>query len=204
MPLAIKNFVDIREFLFHSTSLSNFDEIRRNYSLQSARKLIGNAQSNISLCSRRLQRTVCGDVTLQSQRTLIEKNVTWEAGCSLDNFVELLNGYVFFWPGTMRGPVNNGRYHFTSKDGPGDAVILRVPSRHVLNEATRARFSRYNSGSPRWAHGKASPRGSNTFCSPNTFAGTASEVVEVVIEECVSLPPSTQYARTLDGDWASL
>jgi hypothetical protein len=60
----------------------------------------------------------------------------------------------------------------------------------VANPNTEPLFCRFNSGAPRVVGGRRSPRGVTTFQPAGMFAGTPSDVVEVVFERSIVLPSS--------------
>ena len=85
-------------------------------------------------------------------------------------------------------------------------ALLRVSTRDLItdNSGVEPMFCRFNSGSPRYSNGRASPRGPGTFVSSDRFAGRPSEVVELTFPGSVKLPKRTEYGSTPDGPWIEL
>jgi hypothetical protein len=121
---------------------------------------------------------------------------------SFERFVAHLNGRVFFWPGDGQGPISYGMRHFARYEAE-EPVILRVPVLDVVeaNAAVEPLFCRYNSGSPRWTQGVASPRGATTFVSACDANFRASQVVEVTFAATVTLPSSAELGMGPSGPW---
>lgn len=139
---------------------------------------------------------------LRDQMPLHPGNMAIDDGLGFADVVEMLNERVFFWPGSEAGPIESGRRHF-QRYGEEDCRVLVIPTESMFraNPGTRAEFCRFNSGSPRWTGGRASPRGKRTFRRAFEFDGTASDVVEVTWVGRVALPPDS---RVVDhGRWVS-
>ena len=206
MSFSLADFSAKRNYLYHSTSRSNLASIRRFRELRAARLWLEELPGQSSGDTRRPEHRQLRElgVTLQSQWPLHEKNIQWEDGYNLPHFLRDLNSFVFFWPGTDKGPDPNGSGvpHFASPHGPGDAVILRVASKNIMDK--NPKFSRFNSGSPRWSGGMKSPRGPKTFLDHKQFEGTLCQVIEVAFKDSVRLPEDAQVAENPSGPWRSL
>jgi hypothetical protein len=205
MAFAIERFVELRPFLYHSTSLSNLGRICATRSLVSASRFLSDsAQSERRAAAVQLE--VDGtNVHVQSQRPLIWANVEPEEGWTLPKFVSHLNEFVFFWPGNERGPIPHGQRHFFGNKWPNQqAVTLRIPTKELDLETVELLFCPFNSGSPRCSGGRHSPRGSRTFLPACDFARDASEVIEVVVSGAITLPASTQKSDSPFGVFTAL
>src|SRR5262249_48751140 len=120
------------------------------------------------------------EILIRDQAPLHRGNMELQDGCTYEDFIESINGRIFFWPGTATGPISYGVRHFERYRNE-HPVILRVSLQSLLveNPAVTPKFCRYNSGSPRCSNGYKSPRGPKTFVSAQEFDGTPSNVVEV-------------------------
>lgn len=140
-----------------------------------------------------------------------------DRGWSFECFVQKLNELVFFWPGTEDGPMNHGRRHFERyKREREDVVMIRVKTKSLFdaNKDAAPRFSRYNSGSPRYAparpgaggaaKGKPSLRGEQTFRTADVFPHAPSRVVETVYPGSVILPEDSEFGSAPGGPWKPL
>src|SRR5687767_6744778 len=70
-------------------------------------------------------------VHIRDQAPLHRGNVRLEGGWSFDDLVRAINGRVFFWPGTERGPINYGIRHFERYETEQPA-ILRVSAEELV------------------------------------------------------------------------
>jgi hypothetical protein len=124
---------------------------------------------------------------------------------TFERFIAHLNDRVFFWPGTLNGPISYGSRHFARYEAESPA-ILRVPTLDVFeaNPAVLPLFCRFNSGSPRCTQGRPSPRGAMTFVEAQDAAFRASQVVEVTFAGSVELPATAQLGVRPGGPWQSL
>jgi hypothetical protein len=141
-----------------------------------------------------------GPVRLRDQKPLHERNCALESW-SFADLVSELNSRVYFWPGTATSPVPNGVRHF-GRYRDEDCVVLVFPTRAVLdaNPDVPVEVCRFNSGSPRWSRGIASPRGPSTFEPATGFQGLPSNVVDVTFRGEVRLPMDTTVIRD-HRDW---
>lgn len=145
------------------------------------------------------------DVQLRDQAPLHAANVAFADGWQLEDLVEALNRRVFFWPGTSRGPNDYGVRHFARYQSEGP-VILRTSTAALLrqNQESTPLFCRFNSGSPRYSGGRASPRGADIFVVADRFCGGLSDVVELTFPNEVRLPIDTEWSCSPSGPWRSL
>jgi hypothetical protein len=209
MSFSEDDYARVRPFLYHLTAQENVSRLRQLRELQSAATLLrlaDRAQSVTHPRPEHLPIEVRGErVILRDQAPLHEGNIQFSDGGSFPDFVQYLNQHVFFWSGWRMQPSDYGRRHFQhySSERP---VILRAPflSIRKRNPLSRPLFCKYNSGSPRWSHGRPSPRGPDTFSPAENSTFTPGDVVEVVFRDSIALPDDTQYARALTGPWRPL
>jgi len=133
-------------------------------------------------------------------------NIRFDVGWDMFRLIELLDGLVFFWPGTLARPSRQGVSHWAryAKEGKRLAV-LRVPMADLVAVCGTPRLSSCNSGAPR-QHPKsgARPRGAETFRPLAAFSPSVEEIVEVVFDREVALPRSTERAESYAGPWVPL
>lgn len=198
-----------RPYLYHLTDKANLAHIRRTNQLYPAAFFMEAAGRHDLLRQRRRrhERVIVGEtvIIVRDQAPLHKGNISFEDGYTFDSFVECLNRRVFFWPGTVSGPISYGTRHFARYRGE-HPIILRVLMESVLavNPATRPLYCGYNSGSPRCSYGNKSRRGASTFLPAGDFKGPPSKVVEVTFQEPITLPADTQYGRHPSGPWRPL
>ena len=182
MPFTLDAFIARRPFLYHFTAIENLDSIRYLARLDSAAILAG--KGNFS--------------------GPIEKREKAEPLSMMPDLLARLSSLVFFWPGDDTGPIPYGRRHRIGNKWPSNAAALRIPSRELFEslKPNPIFFCPYNSGSPRWSGGQASPRGPHTFLSACDFPGTPCTVVEVVVKDSVKLPGGTKVS--VDDSWELL
>jgi hypothetical protein len=124
-------------------------------------------------------------------------------GFEYEDFVELVNGLVFFWPGDESNPIMHGQRHFDRYRNERP-VILRVPTRDIIADGNPALYSNCNSGAPRCSRGKYAPRGPSTFVAANQFLGAPGRVIEVVFSGSVALPMTTVVKSVDATRWQRL
>jgi hypothetical protein len=211
VALDLDRFLAVRPFVFHLTSLRNLPSIRASGKLESASTLNHKAGGAVQSIRQRREKSVdlpmgSQSIRLRDQYLLREANIAFSDGCDFPTFVQILNSLVFFWPGNASGPSRTGRKHFFhyEHEGPG---ILRVDTVKLLsgNGDLTPLFSRCNSGSPRInpRAGKAR-RGTDTFLPADQFIGPSKDVVELVFEGGVALPPCTELGNSPEGPWYPL
>ena len=207
-----QRFASIRPYLYHVTAASNVDRIRREQRLVCAAKLLV-AGGRTDLLREKRPKGGCtvrvgnDDVHVRDQEPLYERNMDLYCGWSFEDFIEHLNSFVYFWPGKCEGSSDYGKRHFYRyAKAKEQMALIRVPTTDLLEENRRAspRFCSYNSGAPRWANGKPSPRGPRTFSYGDQYDRTRSKVVEVVYEAAALLPNTAQISCSPQGPWRSL
>ncbi len=209
MPFDSEVFAARRPYLFHLTARSNVARIRAARRLHSMVVLARKAGREDLLNVRRrehVQLSVQGKaVHIRDQAPLHENNMSLEDGWTFPQFVRDLNERVFFWPGGLSGPIAHGLRHFARyrEERP---VLLRIPTDGLFaaNSAVRPLYCRYNSGSPRWSRGVASPRGPATFVPSNQATFSPSSVVEVAFMRGAVLPNGSEVGNGPSGPWRRL
>jgi hypothetical protein len=209
VPLILHNFAATRPYVYHLTAADNLIRICETARLESAASLMSQAGRSELLRRRRPEHTSfrldSHEVILRDQAPLHAGNIAFGDLWTLEDLVETLNHLVFFWPGIAGGPSEYGRRHFERYRTEGPA-LLRIPTNAILagNLDNEPLFCRYNSGSPRYSGGRASPRGPNTFVRAAEFNGGPRAVVEVTFRNGLSLPPETEYGFAPAGPWSLL
>ena len=206
MLIDLQRFITLRPYLYHLTASENVQRIVRTRVFESAASLMTAARDVTHLRRKRREHRVIGigaeRVVIRDQSPLHAGNIQLEDGRSIGDIVQLLNERVFFWPGGPSSPNACGERHF-EKYRAEDPAVLRVRTSDVLADPrnTEPEFCRFNSGSPRWSGGRASPRGPSTFAGPAIATCRPSAVVEVTFVGRVHLPEgSAEYCRL--SEWA--
>ncbi len=127
-------------------------------------------------------------VTLRDQKPLLRlKQLELEDGFTIEDLVELLDSYVFFWSGEEQGFATSAKYEEELR------ALIRVRTADLFKvKDAEPLFCSKNSGGPRAASGKPSIRGRHTFVRAGAYKGPISSVREVVFQNGVLLPNSTQ------------
>ncbi len=208
MPFDLPHFVRLRPFLYHLTACRNLRRIRKSHGLECARRLFCAGGQPELIRKRRRQHCeleIDGETAIvRDQSPLHPGNMKLDEGQCLEDFVEHLNGLVFFWPGGDKGPIQAGRRHYKRYKGEHPA-LLRVRTEDLFEKNKgKPLFCRYNSGAPRCSKGERSPRGRDTFLDAGSFPFTAGKVVETVYAGQAVLPKSTQLGSSPCGPWERL
>lgn len=122
-----------------------------------------------------------------------------------------LNSFVFFRTGKEEGPTGTRQGHFKRYVNERPEV-LSVPTKCLFKANPSPLFSRDNSGAPRYTKGKQIRRGPDTFVVGNAFRYPLFHVVEVVLQEKIILPDTSETNTVspvpdgwkLKGAWQSL
>ena len=208
MALSLSRLVQLRPFAFHLTSRGNLQSIRNRGRLLSTSELLTLAKRPELVRDHR-PRSIYVQIgreriQLRDQAPLKRGNVSLTPAWHWGDVLELLNGRVFFWPGTATGPISSGVRHF-QRYAKDDVAILRVPTSDLLraNPATPPEFCRWNSGAPRWSRGRRPVRDANTFVRAEWASYTAAAVVEITFPRAAILPPSTRVAGAAMARWTA-
>lgn len=189
-------FTRLRPYAYHLTARANLPAIERTRRLDPAATIFARANRPDLLRTRRRGMTTVavGDerVIIRDQDPLHPGNCALTDGFSFDDLVELLNSFVYFWPGSADGPNAYGRRHFARYAKIEHAAVLRIPTANLFaaNPTLTPHASAYNSGSPRCnpqAGGRKSPRGPDTFLPFPAFPHAPGKVIELTFNAAVSL-----------------
>lgn len=207
MPFETSQYLALRPYSYHVTASKNLPALRNHRRVYPAAELLKLAKRLDLLRERRKSYVPLGiedqTILLKDQRPLIEKNADLADAWDFGDFVEYLNGHVFFWPGTYERAIGPGRRlleHYAS-EGP---AILRVPTRQLfdMNAKVTPLYCAFNSGAPRYNAGHRVPRGPDLFAPAKLFPRRASEVVELGFRDAVTLPAETELFSA--GTWMGL
>jgi hypothetical protein len=209
MAFTLAEFARLRPYLYHLTAVANLDRIRRTGRLFSAASIFTAAdQRSLVTARRRTSELITLDgerIHVRDQAPLHLGNMELEPGWILDDFVAHLNARVFFWPGKEDSPISYGVRHYERyRDEP--PALLRLPTQSLFDENPNGQplFCRYNSGSPRCAYGRKSPRTAKTFVLAAEAPFSAANVVEVTFENAVRLSRDCMHGDTPFGPWRPL
>jgi len=197
----------LRTHLYHLTAWSNLPGIQAERGLHPAATTL--AEARLSTTERRRRHTIVRiggrSVHVRDQTPLHEGSIAFDRGWGIARLVEHINSHVFFWPGSVSGPIASGLNHYARYASERPA-ILRIPIQSLLraNAGRTPLFCRFNSGAPRVSGGKYSPRGASTYAPASRFPGTRSQVIEVVFRGFVALPEDTAMGRSPSGNWQRL
>lgn len=200
-------FVSLRPFLYHLTDKRNFDSILSDRTLRSTEQLakISNLENVESFLKTR--RAVHAQISngktiyhIRDQKpfsvTIVEKAL--EKGCTVEDFLFLLNTKVFFW--AKLGDLES-HYKRYKKEGESP-IIFRVKTEELFAINKPAKFCRLNSGGPRcsaYLGGKGAERGYNTFQDSSNFDASPSSVKEVTFGNECFLPSLLETGNEPNG-----
>ena len=189
-----QEFAEEYPFLWHFTAAEHIDRMKR---MDCAATLLRAAGCDKLIRERRkFSLTLCVNgekVTLRDQHESLEKvKLPSDSGWSLADYIEYLNGFVFFFPGGKDGRPIKESEGFVKKYYCGkQQQALCIPTKELFmaNQGTPPQFSSYNSG----AFSLNIPRGPNTFVCGEKFKGNPPKVVEVVFRCGAKLPTMVCY-----------
>lgn len=204
-PMHPDAFTRLRPYAYHLTARANLPAIERTRRLDPSSAIFARANRQDLLRTRRRGMTTIGrsalradspssedtdKIIIRDQDPLHAGSCALTDGYSFEDLVEMLNSFVYFWPGTADGPNAYGRRHFARYAKIEDAAVLRIPTASLLaaNPTLTPHASAYNSGSPRCSGGRKSPRGPDTFQPFSAFPHTPGKVVELSFAAPVNLP----------------
>ncbi len=206
----LPRLLQLRPFAYHTCSALNFTSIRQARELRSSAQLLAGTQHESLLSIRRKKSQVVsvatGRVEVRDNLPLRLGSLKLETGCSIEQFLHLLNQRVFLWPGNELGPYKPGPDHFAHYQGEGSVHILKVPLSELVaaNPERTLEVTFCNSGSARHHGGLPVVRGPSTFVPVQSAVRPASEVKEFCFVGSAVLPASTVWATSLAGPWQPL
>lgn len=211
MPISESKLVALRPFAYHATTKNNLHAIAEARQLISSRALLTGTPHEYLLRDRRPKTVPINvgkrKVDIRDQKPLFERNILLQQGLSFQDFIDELNGRVFFWAGGPDGPVESGVNHFERyRKEESTIYVIRAPLQALIDaNRSRALFvTRCNSGSPRFNQGRPAPRGRDTFQTLPAAEFTSGKVIELSYVESADLPIGTEWATSLEGTWKLL
>ena len=175
--------------LTHYTHKCNLPAIRKSGKIWCAHSLMEqHGRLDLARARRKHSEKIAPGVILRDQSVLKKGRIKAYA-MDFDEFVEYLNGHVFFWADTVNG--NKARHGFRRKYKRPDHVGLRchLDDLRSANRGVSILFAPYNSA---W-EGMWLP-----FCPLES--DKEASAVEVNVPERVRLPDNTQQEGE-DGEW---
>jgi hypothetical protein len=203
-------FSQKREYLYHLTSRVNLPSIIDCGALWSASELFERAHGAAAREDIRRRRpgpapeiiVVDGRrIEIRDQHTISEVALPkcLDDGMKCADYYELLNLRVFLWPTIERLNRHYARY---ATERP---VLLRFPTRELLELNPHVEFSRLNSGATRpnsHLGGIAPRRGRSTFKLAETCNFKITEIAEVTFPRRCVLPSAFKSAKSPAGRWS--
>lgn len=205
----IEQFKEKRTYLYHLTDTRNIVEIIRQRKLFSTRHLVYNSNLSVSdqmnfLRSKRVghkKLVIDGvEVFIRDQDPISLKSLA-KATLELDSpqdFLEILNERVFFWPTIKDLSIHFERY----KDEK--PTILRFATNDIIMLNSEPEFCFLNSGAPRCSPhygGKPAPRNRGTFQKASNFERSHASVREFTILNFSNLPENIWSSNSPYGPW---
>jgi hypothetical protein len=194
--MTIEKFARSRPYLYHLTHRDNIGSILEARRIESASGLTERVQHpdrENFLQQRRVENVIVGNneqsFVIRDQAQIREAALRRALvdGCTVEQFINLLNSKVFFW-----STLADVAKHFSTYTAEGPRVLrFNTTEVFALNEAPR--FCRFNSGATRphpYYHGTAAPRGLNSFVLAENFDYLPSKVREVTFSQFCILPES--------------
>lgn len=116
-----------------------------------------------------------------------------------NDFIALLNSFVFCWPGNEDGPVTKGNHGQNFLGRYPAFAELRIPIEDAWTDDLPPVFCRYNSGGPQPRDGVV--RGPGIFVSAQEPSLALKKVVEIAFKQRVAIPDSAEWRRDAQSDW---
>lgn len=206
MALDLEEIIRVRPFLYHLTDRRNLDRILRTGVLEPPAILAKKAGREGLITARRAEPVeIMVDselVILRDQAPLHAGNMKLTSGWTFERFVRTLNARIFFWPGSAGGPIEYGMRHFKRYEAEKPCILrIRLASLVKANPRVVLEVCRYNSGSPRWSRGVASPRGPQTFVRIAKASFAASQIVEITARGTIQIPSVVEVGLAPSGPW---
>jgi hypothetical protein len=207
--MEIEKFKQNRDFLYHLTDRRNWEIIKKDRILLSANIIVNKSDLSVEqkhsiLDNRRSEHTKVSinnlDYFIRDQNpislTNLKKCLT--AGWTVSDFLNLLNGRVFFWPTIKR---LNSHYSRYKNENP---LIIKVETSSMIEVNNHAEFCRLNSGATRsnsYLNGAPPQRGEGTFLQAHLYQGSIGSVAEVTFQNQCVLPNKVYLGSCPDGPW---
>lgn len=185
-------------WLTHYTDCQNYRKIQDTRVLRCALRLMNEDESVHHARTKRSKSLPLTAAVLRDQQPLTERIVLCD-GATFDDFVEYLNGHVFFWPSNYTGEQCREKFQQRyARSGHIDIQLrCRLSDLRAANPDAKILFSSYNSGAtPR--DPEKSPRCRNLFQPLESRGGK--RLVEVVVRGEVQLPDNTEVKCEKD-EW---
>jgi hypothetical protein len=129
MTWSINEFAATRTHLFHLTAAGNLEHILGQLRLDPASVLMRAAGLQPVGTERRKQSIAIQvggkTVWIRDQAPLHPGNAQLQGGWTFQTLVDELNQRVFFWPGSIAGPIKAGRRHFANYQRE-DCRVIRI------------------------------------------------------------------------------
>lgn len=201
------SYLKSRPWSYHLTASQNLKGIRQRGALLSASNLAVLPSEKAALTVRRVGHIQMEAALIRDQNPLRLNHIEFEPGFGFDQLLALLNSLVFFWPGPEareKGPIPAGKNHFLRYQSESPVILRALTSDLIAENAHEALVCRYNSGAPRTAFGRKSPRGPQMFRPIPDFSGKPDEVKELAFSGIARLPVSTETSDSFCGSWKPL
>ena len=129
MAFSLSQFASTRPYLYHLTSVRNFESLLDSRVMRTTADLLSAAGQEEWLEAKRcgmLTITVDGKtIDIRDQQPLYEGKTELQAGWTFEDLIRSLNEHVFFWPGWSDKPIDYGERHFERYQGD-HPIIMRV------------------------------------------------------------------------------
>ena len=205
----LQSFIKRRPYLFHLTDRSNLPLILESKQLFSTQHLVGNSTLSPEeqvdfLRSKRSGHkkiTINGnEISIRDQDPISMKALAKaiDVGSTPNDFLEILNERVFFWPTVKDLKIHFERY---KQEQP---IILMLETEKIVEINSEPEFCHLNSGAPRcspYHDGKPAPRNRNTFQTAENFEMTPGKVREFTILNFARLPSKVWTSESPEGPW---
>lgn len=208
----IQQFINLRPVLYHLTDERNLESILSDRVLKSTERLANKTRATNRATILRTRRPLHiefkqgeSSYHIRDQRPLSVAIVSkaLEKGCTVEDFIYLLNNMIFFW-----AKPQDLQTHFNRYANEGEyPIILRVNTIELVDINTSPLFCKVNSGGPRcssYLGGNPVERGYNTFQFAQEFQYTPSAVREVTFKNQCHLPESLYLGKQPDGRFKKL
>jgi hypothetical protein len=218
MAFTNNHWIRHRPFLYHFAPAANIERIIKRREMLSAEVIVRKAYAYdptqvldptaflrtprkmpIALRVGPLAEDLC---ELNDQLPMLHESSFAKLDGTREDFIELLNAFVFYWPGGHDGPVTKGDHGQSFRKRYKHFAELRIPVANVWTDRAFPKFCRFNSGAPQ-ARDRVK-RGPSIFVGATDTELETRKVVEVVFPNQVALPPSTQWRDNGFSDWRKI